>query len=116
LGWTVALRQWKGVAVALLPARLELLELLVRVAARVTEMVTRIKVALPSCYPHQTSWARLAARAAKLPPLRRGEACPIELGRDRSGWGLRRRGGAPRTAPRHTFRIIIHFTMVNYPS
>jgi hypothetical protein len=41
---------------------------LIKVAARVSEMVTRIKVALPSCYPHQTSWARLAARATALPP------------------------------------------------
>jgi hypothetical protein len=41
---------------------------LIKVAARITEMVTRIKVALPSCYPHQTSWALLAARAIKLPP------------------------------------------------
>jgi hypothetical protein len=41
---------------------------LIKVAARVTEMITRIKVALPSCYPHQTSWARLAARATALPP------------------------------------------------
>jgi hypothetical protein len=41
---------------------------LIKVAARVTEMVTRIKVALPSCYPHQTSWALLAGRAVNLPP------------------------------------------------
>ena len=41
---------------------------LIKVAARVTEMITRIKVALPSCYPHQKSWARLAARATALPP------------------------------------------------
>ncbi|MGH2803872.1 MAG: IS1380 family transposase [Thermoleophilaceae bacterium] len=41
---------------------------LIKVAARVTEMRTRIKVALPSCYPYQASWALLAARAAKLPP------------------------------------------------
>jgi hypothetical protein len=41
---------------------------LIKVAARVTEMRTRIKVALPSCYPHQASWALLAARAVKLPP------------------------------------------------
>jgi Transposase DDE domain group 1 len=41
---------------------------LIKVAARVTEMVTRIKVALPSCYPHRTSWALLADRAIKLPP------------------------------------------------
>jgi hypothetical protein len=41
---------------------------LIKVAARVTEMKTRIKVALPTCYPHQQSWALLAARAAKLPP------------------------------------------------
>ena len=41
---------------------------LIKVAARVTEMITRIKVALPSGYPHQTSWARLAARATALPP------------------------------------------------
>ncbi len=41
---------------------------LIKVAARVTEMKTRIKVALPSCYPHQQSWALLASRAVKLPP------------------------------------------------
>ncbi len=41
---------------------------LIKVAARVTEMKTRIKVALPSGYPHQQSWALLAARAVKLPP------------------------------------------------
>ena len=41
---------------------------LIKVAARVTEMKTRIKVALPTCYPHQQSWALLAGRAAKLPP------------------------------------------------
>ena len=41
---------------------------LIKVAARVTEMVTRIKVALPSCYPHQTSWALLGSRAVKRPP------------------------------------------------
>ncbi|CCG42435.1 transposase (fragment) [Magnetospirillum molischianum DSM 120] len=41
---------------------------LIKIAARVTEMVTRIKVALPSSYPHQESLALLAARTAKLPP------------------------------------------------
>ena len=40
---------------------------LITVAARVTEMKTRIKVALPTCYPYQPSWARLAARAAQPP-------------------------------------------------
>ena len=41
---------------------------LVKVAARVTELVTRIKVALPSCYPDRDTLALLAARVAKLPP------------------------------------------------
>jgi hypothetical protein len=41
---------------------------LIKVAGRVTELVTRIKVALPSCYPHQDTLALLAARAAKRPP------------------------------------------------
>jgi hypothetical protein len=41
---------------------------LIKVAARVTEMKTRIKVALPSGYPHQQSWALLAGRTVKLPP------------------------------------------------
>jgi hypothetical protein len=39
-----------------------------KVAARITEMKTRIKVALPTCYPYQQSWALLARRALKLPP------------------------------------------------
>jgi hypothetical protein len=41
---------------------------LIKVAGRVTEMVTRIKVALPSAYPYRESLALLAARAIKLPP------------------------------------------------
>jgi len=41
---------------------------LIKVAGRVTEMVTRIKVALPSCYPHKDSLMLLSTRAAKLPP------------------------------------------------
>ena len=40
----------------------------VKIAARVTERVTRIKVALPSSYPYQTSLARFAGRASALPP------------------------------------------------
>jgi hypothetical protein len=40
----------------------------VKIAARVTELVTRIKVALPSSYPYQDSLMLLTARAAKLPP------------------------------------------------
>jgi hypothetical protein len=41
---------------------------LLKVAARVTEMATRIKVALPSSYPYQDSLALLSARATRLPP------------------------------------------------
>ena len=41
---------------------------LIKVAARVTEMSTRIKVLLPTNFPYQESLAMLAARTAKLPP------------------------------------------------
>ncbi|HET6522322.1 MAG TPA: IS1380 family transposase [Geminicoccaceae bacterium] len=41
---------------------------LIKVAGRVTELATRIKVALPSCYPYRNGLTRLAARAVKLPP------------------------------------------------
>jgi hypothetical protein len=41
---------------------------LVKVAGRVTEMVTRIKVALPSAFPYQAGFSNLASRIAKLPP------------------------------------------------
>src|SRR5271169_6754386 len=41
---------------------------LLKVAARLTEMATRIKVALPSTYPYQDSWLLLAQRAAARPP------------------------------------------------
>jgi hypothetical protein len=41
---------------------------LLKVAARITEMATRIKIALPSSYPYQDSWMLLAERAAKRPP------------------------------------------------
>ena len=41
---------------------------LIKVAGRVTELVTRITIALPSSYPYRNGLTRLAARAAKLPP------------------------------------------------
>ncbi len=41
---------------------------LIKVAARVTEMVTRIKVGLPSAFPYQAGFADLVGRIAKLPP------------------------------------------------
>ena len=41
---------------------------LIKVAGRVTEMVTRIKVALPTAYPYQAGFAMLAGRIAKVPP------------------------------------------------
>jgi hypothetical protein len=41
---------------------------LIKVAARVTELVTRIKVALPSSYPDARAWTLLSRRALGLPP------------------------------------------------
>ena len=41
---------------------------LIKVAGRVTEMVTRIKIALPSAFPYQAGFTLLAGRIAKLPP------------------------------------------------
>jgi hypothetical protein len=41
---------------------------LIKIAARVTELATRIKIALPSSYSHQDILALLSTRAAKLPP------------------------------------------------
>jgi hypothetical protein len=40
----------------------------VKIAARVTELLTRIKVSLPSSYPHKQSLARFAGHALALPP------------------------------------------------
>jgi hypothetical protein len=37
------------------------------VAARITELATRIKVALPSTYPYRGSLTLLASRAARPP-------------------------------------------------
>ena len=41
---------------------------LIKVAARVTEMVTRIKIALPNTYPYRAGFTMLAGQIAKLPP------------------------------------------------
>jgi len=41
---------------------------LTKVAGRVTKMVTRIKVALPTTYPYQIGFTALARRLAKPPP------------------------------------------------
>jgi hypothetical protein len=49
---------------------------LIRVAGRVTEMVTRIKIALPTAYPYQIGLATLARRLAKLPPYTTGLSAP----------------------------------------
>lgn len=41
---------------------------LIKVAVRVTELVTKIKIALPTGFAYQHGFATLAARLAKLPP------------------------------------------------
>ena len=41
--------------------------MLVKVAGRVTELATRIKLALPSGYPYRQSFRQLACRAARPP-------------------------------------------------
>ena len=41
---------------------------LIKVAARVTEMVTRIKIALPTAFPYQPGFTMLAGQISKLPP------------------------------------------------
>jgi hypothetical protein len=41
---------------------------LIKVAGRVTETVTRIKLARPTFFPYQAGVADLAGRIAKLPP------------------------------------------------
>jgi Transposase DDE domain group 1 len=41
--------------------------MLVKVAARVTELATRIRLALPSSYPYRQSFMLLAIRAARPP-------------------------------------------------
>src|SRR5215216_5182016 len=41
---------------------------LIKVAGRVTEMVTRIKVALPTAYPYRAGFTVLTGQIAKLPP------------------------------------------------
>jgi hypothetical protein len=41
---------------------------LIKVAARVTELVTRIKIALPTAFSYQAGFADLAGRITKLPP------------------------------------------------
>jgi hypothetical protein len=38
---------------------------LIKVAGRVTEMITRIKIALPTAYPYQIGFATLAGQIAK---------------------------------------------------
>ena len=50
-------------------AQLDTLRLaFVKIAARVTELATRIEVSLPSSYPHKASRALRATRTVKLPP------------------------------------------------
>ena len=41
---------------------------LLKLAARITETATRIRIALPTGYPYQASWRLLAERAAARPP------------------------------------------------
>jgi hypothetical protein len=41
---------------------------LIKAAGRVTEMVNRIKIALPTAYPYQIAFATFVGRIAKLPP------------------------------------------------
>ena len=63
---------------------------LIKLAGRVTEMVTRIKIALPTAYPYQIGFAMLAGRIAMLPREQRRRAP------ERTSW----RNLKPRS-PRH---------------
>jgi hypothetical protein len=50
-------------------AQFDILRLgLIKVAVRVTELVTKIKIALPTGFAYQHGFSTLAARLAKLPP------------------------------------------------
>ena len=49
---------------------------LIKVAARVTEMVTRIKVALPTCYPYQAELGTSRRPRRQAAALIHGAACP----------------------------------------
>ena len=60
---------------------------LIKVAGRVTEMVTRIKVALQSAYPYQSGFATLAGRiatpagvndGARMPPVPNPPRCNLK--------------------------------------
>jgi hypothetical protein len=41
---------------------------LIKVAGRITEMMTYIKLSLPTAFPYQIGFTDLASRIAKLPP------------------------------------------------
>ena len=49
---------------------------LIKVAARVTEKITRIKVSLPTCYPHQTELGAPRRPRHQAAALTCGAACP----------------------------------------
>lgn len=49
---------------------------LIKVAARVAEINTRIMLSLPTSFPYQESLAVLAARTVKLPPRTPGQLAP----------------------------------------
>jgi hypothetical protein len=50
-------------------AQFDILRLgLIKVAVRVTELATKIKISLPTGFTYQRGFSTLAARLAKLPP------------------------------------------------
>jgi hypothetical protein len=49
---------------------------LIKVAGRVTEMVTRIKVALPNAFPYQTGFASLRRPYRQAAAVNDGAGCP----------------------------------------
>ena len=88
---------------------------LIKVAARVTEMKSRIKVALPTCYPHQQSWVLLAGQAAKLPPRPAGPRAPRSASPCQPSNPTNRAPGATINRARDHLELPLHATLVNDP-
>jgi hypothetical protein len=87
---------------------------LIKIAARVTEMKTRIKVALPTCYSHQTSWALPRRPRRQAAALINGAVTPASPSLATPN-PTDRAPGATRMRDAHHLRCALPQTLMNDP-
>ena len=88
---------------------------LIKVAGRVTEMVTRIKIALPTAYPYQTGFADARRPHRQTAAVNDGAGCPSTNPSAQPQTPITASPTPPKTMPRAAVSTAFHGRLANDP-